>query len=109
VTNRFALEFNIPGHTLAYLDFKRSVLNLNLHIFDEDDSAVEPSEVVGPINLPLHTIFGQADVSLQQTHLSHTGINYLYKVFIDTILQSNEYTQTNLLTSQLYLKGRRRW
>jgi hypothetical protein len=62
VTNASALEFNIPGHTSAYLDLKRSVLNLKLQIVHGDGSAVDPDEVVGPINLPLHTIFGQIDV-----------------------------------------------
>jgi hypothetical protein len=95
VTIGSALEFNIPGHTSAYLDLKRSVLNLKLQIVKGDGSAVDPDEVVGPINLPLHTVFSQVDVSLKQTHLSHTGINYPYKAYIDTILQSNENTQKN--------------
>ncbi|XP_060572999.1 uncharacterized protein F54H12.2-like [Ruditapes philippinarum] len=104
VTNASALEFNIPGHTSAYLDLKRSVLNLKLQIVKGDGSAVDPDEVVGPTNLPLHTVFSQVDVSLQQTPLSHTGINYPYKAYIDTILQSNENMQINLLTSQLFYK-----
>jgi hypothetical protein len=104
VTTGSALEFNIPGHTLAYLDLKRSVLNLKLQIVKGDGSAVDPDEVVCPINLPLHTVFGQVDVFLQQTPLSHTGINFPYKAYIDTILQSNEDKQKNLLVSQLYYK-----
>ncbi|XP_060579279.1 uncharacterized protein F54H12.2-like [Ruditapes philippinarum] len=104
VTNASALEFNIPGQSSAYMDLKRSVLNLKIQIVKGDGSAINPDEVVGPINLPLHTIFSQVDVSLQQTPLSHTGINYPYKAYIDTILQSNENMQVNLLTSQLFFK-----
>lgn len=104
VTIASSLEFNIPGQTSTYLDLKRSVLNLKLQIVKENGSVVDPSEVVGPINLPLHTIFSQVDVSLQQTPLSHTGINYPYKAYIDTVLQSNEAMQANLLGSQLFYK-----
>ncbi|XP_045158604.2 uncharacterized protein F54H12.2-like [Mercenaria mercenaria] len=104
VTTLSALEFNIPGQSSAYLDLKRSVLNLKLQIVKGDGAAVSADEIVGPINLPFHTVFSQVDVSLQQTPLSHTGINYPYKAYIDTILKSNRNIQENLLTSQQYYK-----
>jgi hypothetical protein len=86
------------------LDLKRSVLNLKLQIVKGKGSAVDPDKVEGPINLPLHTVFSHVNVSLQQTPLSHTEINYPYKAYIDTILQSNENTEKNLLAGQLYYK-----
>ena len=63
-------------------------------------------EVVGLVNLPLQTIFRQVDVTFQQTQVSHTGTNYPYKAYIDTILKTNLSTQENLLTSQLFYKDK---
>ena len=63
-----------------------------------DDTAV------GLVNLPLHIIFRQVDMTFQQTPLSHTGTNYPYKAYIDTILITSKTTQEGLLTSQLFYK-----
>ena len=51
-------------------------------------------------------IFRQVDVTFQQTQVSHTGTNYPYKAYIDTILKTNLSTQENLLTSQLFYKDK---
>ena len=104
VTTTSALEFNIPAQSSAYVDLKRCLLNLKLCIVKGDGTPYEANDVIAPINLPLHTIFGQVDVSMQQTPLSHTGIHYPYKAYIDTILQTNKDSQENMLTSQLFFK-----
>ena len=44
------------------------------------------------------------DVTFQQSPLSHSGTNYPYKAYIDTILNSNEIYQKGVLTSQLFYK-----
>ena len=56
------------------------------------------------MNTPLHSIFRQVDVTFQQTPLSHSGNNYPYKAYIDTILKTNENLQKGELTSQLFYK-----
>ena len=60
--------------------------------------------VAGLVNTPLHSIFRQVDVTFQQTPLSHSGNNYPYKAYIDTILKTNENVQKGELTSQLFYK-----
>ena len=59
---------------------------------------------MGLVNLPLHSIFNQIELSLQQTPLGHLGTNYPYKAYIDTLLKSSNTQQSNALTSQLLYK-----
>lgn len=104
VTSNSVIDFNIPPQSSAYIDLKHSVLNVKLRLTDAQGAPIKEDLVVGLINLPLHTIFRQADVTFQQTPLSHIGTNYAYKSYIDTILKTNKGTQENILSSQLFYK-----
>ena len=69
--------------------------------------ATEPlnkEAVVGLVNATFHSIFRQVDVTFQQTPLSHSGNNYPYKAYINTILKTNEIDQKGILTSLLFYK-----
>ena len=92
---------------LLYVDLKSSVLNVKLRLTNGDGTPLTDGVVVGLVNLPLQTIFRQVDVTFQQTPLSHAGTNYPYKAYIDTILKTNQCTQENVLTSQLFYKDNR--
>ncbi|XP_060557397.1 uncharacterized protein F54H12.2-like [Ruditapes philippinarum] len=104
VNSGSAIEFNIPAQSSAYIDLKRSVLRVKLAIVDGDGTDLDENVITTLINLPFHTIFGQVDVSLQQTTLSHNGANYPYKAYIDTILRTNKQIQDNLLGCQMFYK-----
>jgi hypothetical protein len=103
ITGSSVMEFNIPAQSAAYVDLRRSVINIKLRIMDSTDNTVG-DQSVALINLPLHTIFKQVDVAFQQTPLTHTGADYPYKAYIDTILKTNRSVQENILASQLFYK-----
>ena len=88
----------------AYVDLKSSVLNVKLRLTNGDGTPMNEAIVAGLVNTPLHSIFRQVDVTFQQTPLSHSGNNYPYKAYIDTILKTNENVQKGELTSQLFYK-----
>ena len=51
---------------------------------------IDDSDQVGPVNLTLHSIFRQIDLSLNQKIVSpDVGVNYPYKAMIDLLLNSN--------------------
>ena len=104
VTSTSLIDFNIPPQSSAYVDLKNSVLNVKLRLTDAQGNPIKEEAVLALINLPLHTIFRQVDVTFQQTPLSHIGTNYAYKSYIDTILKTNHATQSNVLSSQLFYK-----
>ena len=103
VTNTSVLDFNIPAQTSSYVDLMKSVVNVKVKLVKGDNSDPD-GEVLAPVNLTLHSIFRQADVTFQQTPLSHTGVNYPYKAYIDTILNTSENEQKGILTSQFFYK-----
>lgn len=104
IADGVALDFNIAAQSVSYIDLKRSVLNVKLRITQADNTPIDDSTNVGLINLPMHTIFRQLDVSFQQTQLGHSGQNYPYKAYIDTLLRTNETIQKSTLTDQLFFK-----
>ena len=104
LTDSAALEFNIPAQSSAYIDLKRSVLNVKLRLVNADNTPVDSTIVVGLVNVPLHALFSQIDVAFQQTPQNHWGMNYPYKAYIDTLLKTNSVVQNNMLTSQLFHK-----
>ena len=99
-----AINFSITAQSSAYVDLKSSVLNVKLRLANGDGTPINEATVAGLVNTPLHSIFRQVDVTFQQTPLSHSGNNYPYKAYIDTILNTNENVQKGELTSQLFYK-----
>ena len=106
ITDTSVLDFNIPAQSSAYVDLRRSVLNIKAKIVKADNSNPAEDEILAPVNLFLHSMFRQVDVAFQQTPLPHTGTNYPYKSYIDIILNSNQMEQDGVLTSQLFYKDR---
>ena len=104
ITDSAALDFNIPAQSSGYVDLKRSILNIKLRLVSADNTPLDSALVVGPVNVPLHTLFSQIEVSFQQTPQTQWGRNYPYKAYIDTLLKTNRDVQKNLLTSQLFYK-----
>ncbi|MEW8547028.1 MAG: hypothetical protein AB2693_26230 [Candidatus Thiodiazotropha sp.] len=100
------LEFNVSPQSSAYVDLKRSLLNVKLRLVGTDNAPIQDADVVGLVNLPLHSIFSQIELSLQQTPLGHTGTNYPYKAYIDTLLKTSETQQNHFLSSQLFYKDK---
>ena len=104
INDTSATNFSITAQLSAYLDLKSSVLNVKLGLTNGDGPPMNEEIVAGLVNATLHSIFRQVDVTFQQTPLSHSGNNYPYKTYIDTILKTNESVQKGELTSQLFYK-----
>ncbi len=96
---------NIAAQPTTYIDLKRSLLNVKLRITNADNSPIEDSLIVALVNLPLHTLFSQIDVSFQQTPFGHTGEELrLQSVHRDDSEKRNESIQKTSLTGQLFFK-----
>ena len=99
-----SLEFNIPPQVSAYINLKECKLRLKLRLALQDGMPVSEDDTLGQINLPLHTIFRQLDIHLQQNPLPNSGTTHPYKAYIDTLLNTNRSIQEALLISQLFYK-----
>ena len=94
------IEFNIPGTSVDYVNLAKTRLQVTYAITHADGKPIvddrvggvptADSDQVGPVNLTLHSIFRQIDLSLNQKIVSpDVGVNYPYKAMIDLLLNSN--------------------
>lgn len=105
ISNTGLLEFTISGTSSSYIDLKCSLLQIQGKIVSENGQNIGESDNVSFVNLPLHSLWRQVDLSLQQKVVSsRVGTNYAYKAYLDTILNSSSIQQQAQLTSQLFFK-----
>ncbi len=54
----------------------------------KDGSDLTTKDNVAPVNMTLHSMFSQVDVSLQQQPVSEVGPNHAYKAYFDVLLNT---------------------
>ena len=101
LTEGAAIEFNVPGTSMTYIDLKNLLLYLKLKIVKADGTHLEAEDIVGLTNNPLHSIFSQVDVNVQQHPTTEVGSNYAYKAYLDTLLECRSLHD---LDCQLFVK-----
>jgi hypothetical protein len=105
LTEGSALEFNIPSTSTQYVDLKRMHLHVQVKITKADGTQIKPSgedaDSVGVANAPLHTMFSQVDLSLQQQSMNQVGPNYPYKAYLDLLFDTEDNQE---LINQMFIK-----
>ena len=97
------IEFSIPGTGEDYLDLSNSHLKIQAKLIKADTTDLGNADAVGPINLTLHSLFSQVDVSLNDKLVSSSTNTYPYKAYIETLLNYGDGAKATQLTSA------RRW
>ena len=64
------IQFQINGTSGEYILLNKTRLHLKLRILRPDGTPVDSSDNVALVNLALHSVFRQCDVSLNQTIIS---------------------------------------
>ena len=59
---------------------------------------------VGPVNLFLHSLFSEVDITLNDTLVTASNNTYAYRSYLETILSYGGGAKTSQLTSALYYK-----
>ena len=98
------IEFTIPPNGGAYMDLSKTRLCIKGKIVKSTGEDIVSADVVGPINLFLHTMFRQIDTYLQQKLISSSSTNYAYKAMIDTLLYGGSDYHATSFQSQLFFK-----
>lgn len=84
------LEFHLPKTQFYYTDLARSTIQLRLQITRNDGTVVDQNDKVALSNLPLASLFRQADVFLGQQVVSpDVNVLYSYKAMIDTLVRKS--------------------
>ena len=76
----------------------RTLLFLKAKITKENGTALELNEQVGPVNLFLHALFSQVDVSLNERLIFPSTNTYPYHAMIETLLNFGEDAKSSQLT-----------
>jgi hypothetical protein len=64
------IEFEINGSGEDYIDFANSYLHVQAKITLPNGDDIDDGAAVGPVNLFLHSLFSQVDVSLNGTQIT---------------------------------------
>ena len=98
------LEFNISGSGEEYLDLSQTHLYIKAKILNNDGTVLKEKAKVGPVNLFLHSMFSQVDISLNERLVSSSNNTYPYRAMIEKLLNHGFDVKTSQLSSELFFK-----
>ena len=98
------IEYEICGSGEDYLDFANSYLHVVAKVTKANGTDQDANEAVGPVNLFLHSLFSQIDISLNGTQITPATNTYPYRAMIETLLSYGGDAKESQLTSALFYK-----
>lgn len=104
VTDGSPIEFNVSGSGEDYIDLSQTQLYVKAKILKSNGHFIKKEDKVGPINLFLHSLFSQVDVSLNERVISSSNNTYPYRAIIEKLLNHGYDAKTSLLTTELFYK-----
>ena len=104
VTEGSPIEFDVNGSGEDYIDFANTLLYIKSKLTAINGDDLADDAAVGPVNLFLHSLFAQVDISLNGTLITASTNTYPYRAMIETLLSYGEDAKTSQLTSTLFYK-----
>ncbi|GFX75640.1 uncharacterized protein F54H12.2 [Trichonephila clavipes] len=98
------VEFHISGSAEDYIDLSQTQLYVKAKIVKVDNTPITKDDTIGPVNLFLHSLFSQVDVSLNDHVVSNSSNTYPYRSYIETLLNHGYDSKTSQLTAELFYK-----
>ena len=98
------MEFTVSGSGQDYLDAANTQLYVKAKITQANGTDIANDAAVGPVNLLLHSLFSDIDVSLNETPVTSSNNTYAYRAYIESLLSYGTTAKQSQLTSQLYYK-----
>jgi len=102
VTEGSPIEFDISGTGEDYIDFANTLLYMKAKLTANDDTNLAADAAVGPVNLFLHSLFSQVDISLNGTLITASTNTYPCRAMLETLLSYGEDAKRSQLTSALF-------
>ena len=100
------VEFNISGNGEDYMDLSQSYLYVKVKIVKPDGTNLKNDDKVAPVNLFLHALFSQIDVSLNERTITSSSNSYPYRAYIETLLNYGEDAKKSILTCECFYKDK---
>lgn len=106
ITDAGPIEFVVKSPT-EYIDLTNSYLHVQAKVCKADGSDLDGDDRVAPVNLWMHTLFQEIDVSLNNVLVSTSTNCYPYRAYIESLLNyGKEAKSTQLACSMFYKKGK---
>ncbi len=105
------ITFLVPG-TEDYADLSKTILVVRAKVTKADGADLDADEKVGVVNNFLHSLFKQVDVFLKEKQVMQATGTYVYRAYLETLLNYGPATKKSQLTTSLFYKARQeiwRW
>ncbi|GBM14486.1 Uncharacterized protein F54H12.2 [Araneus ventricosus] len=97
------IEFSISGSGEDYIDLSATQLYVKVKIL-KDNAKLAETDKVAPVNLLLHSLFSQVDVSLNDRLISASSNLYPFRSYIESLLNYGSDYKKSFLTSEGFHK-----
>lgn len=98
------IEFEVSASGDDYLDLSNSYLYVRAKITKPNGNNLEDADAVGPVNNLLHSLFSEAEVSLNGLQISSSTNCYAYRAYLETLLSYGPHAKKSQLTASLFYK-----
>ena len=92
------IKFEINGNGVDYIDLANTMLYVRVKIMRMNGNNTAKDTPVGPVNLFLHSLFSQVDISINGTQVTTSTNTYPYRAMIETLLSYGDDTKNSQLT-----------
>ena len=104
ITDSGPIEFDVSSSGQNYLDFANTQLLVKAKITRSNGDDITDADHVGGLNLFLHSLFPQVDVSLNDVQVSQTAGTYVYRAYIESLINYGPQAKTSQIKAALYYK-----
>lgn len=104
ITDHGPIEFSISGSGDDYVDLANTHLYVRVQIVNADGTNLTNDATVGPVNLWLHSLFSQVDMSLNEKLVSPSTNTYPYRAYLESLLSYGPAAKESQMTSMLWHK-----
>ena len=102
LTDQDPYEFAVSGAGKDYIDLFKTYLFVEAQIVNTDGSDLDPDTDVGPVNLWMHSLFSDVNVSLNEKLVSPPSSMYPYRAYIETLLSYEPAAKESQLTGVMW-------
>ena len=98
------IELNIDGAGDDYLDLYNTYIYVEAKVVQRDGTPLPKDAPVAPVNLMLHSMLSQVDVSLHEKLATPLKNTYPYRAYLETLLSYGQEAKSSQLTTALWYK-----
>ena len=105
ITDSEPIEFDVSSSGQNYLDFSNTQLLVKGKLTRGNGVDITDADHVGGVDLFLHSLFQQMDVSLNDVQVSQSSRTYAYRAYNESLLSYGPQAKKTQFTAALFYKN----